>query len=104
MLVDCWAPWCGRPVLAPTIEALAKDYARQDGLLQLNTDENPKVAAQFAIRSIPTLFIFVDGKLTETIIGAVPRQYIEVEAERVPQIKFLFQAQDMRPLARGYTG
>jgi thioredoxin len=77
-LVDCWAPWCGPcRILAPTIEALAQDYGNKMGFFKLNTDENPKVAAQFRIRSIPTLFIFVDGKLADTIIGAVPRQYIE---------------------------
>jgi thioredoxin len=77
-LVDCWAPWCGPcRILAPTIEALAKDYGDRVKFFKLNTDENPKVTTQFRIRSIPTLFIFVDGKLADTIIGAVPRQYIE---------------------------
>jgi thioredoxin 1 len=78
VLVDCWAPWCGPcRILAPTIEALAKDYAGKMAFYKLNTDENPKVAAQYRIYSIPTLFIFSDGKLSETITGAVPRQYIE---------------------------
>lgn len=78
VLVDCWAPWCGPcRMLAPTIEGLAKDYGDRIGFYKLNTDENPKVAADFRIRSIPTIFIFVNGKLTDTIIGAVPRQYIE---------------------------
>lgn len=78
VLVDCWAPWCGPcRILAPTIEALAKDYGDKAGFYKLNTDENPNVSSQFKIRSIPTIFIFVDGKLSETIIGAVPRQYIE---------------------------
>lgn len=78
VLVDCWAPWCGPcRILAPTIEALAKDYGDKVKFFKLNTDENPRVTTQFRIRSIPTLFIFVDGKLADTIIGAVPRQYIE---------------------------
>jgi thioredoxin 1 len=78
VLVDCWAPWCGPcRILAPTIEALANDYNGKMKFYKLNTDDNPKVAAQFRIRSIPSLFIFVDGKLADTIIGAVPRQYIE---------------------------
>jgi len=73
VLVDCWAPWCGPcRILAPTIEALAKDYGEKVKFFKLNTDENPRVTTQFRIRSIPTLFIFVDGKLADTIIGAVP--------------------------------
>lgn len=86
VLVDCWAPWCGPcRILAPTVEALAKDYGDKMKFYKLNTDENPKVAAQFRIRSIPTLFIFVDGKLADTIIGAVPRQYIEGKLKGVLQ-------------------
>jgi len=83
-LVDCWAPWCGPcRILAPTVEALAKDYGDRMKFFKLNTDENPRVAAQFRIRSIPTLFIFKDGKLASTIIGAVPRQYIEGKLKEV---------------------
>lgn len=78
VVVDCWAPWCGPcRILAPTIEGLAKDYDGRVKFYKLNTDDNPQVASQFRIRSIPTLFIFADGKLADTIIGAVPRQYIE---------------------------
>ena len=78
VVVDCWAPWCGPcRILAPTIEALANDYRGRVQFYKLNTDENPRVAAQFSIRSIPTLFIFAEGRLVDTIVGAVPRQYIE---------------------------
>ena len=82
VVVDCWAPWCGPcRILAPTIEGLAKDYDGRVRFYKLNTDDNPKVASQFRIRSIPTLFIFADGKLADTIIGAVPRDYIEKKLE-----------------------
>jgi thioredoxin 1 len=78
VLVDCWAPWCGPcRMIAPTIEALAKDYAGRMAFYKLNTDANPIVAERYNIYSIPTLLIFVDGELAETIVGAVPRNYLE---------------------------
>ena len=78
VLVDCWAPWCGPcRMLAPTIEALAQEYQGKVKFYKLNTDESAKVAQQFKIFSIPTLLIFSKGKPVDTIVGAVPRQYIE---------------------------
>ena len=78
VVVDCWAEWCGPcKMLEPTINALAKDLQGKVAFLALNVDDNPEVSQQFRIRSIPTLFIFVDGKLADTIIGEVPRKYIE---------------------------
>ena len=78
VLIDCWAPWCGPcRMLAPTIEALAKDYDGKVKFYKLNTDESAKVVQQFKIFSIPTLLIFTKGKQADTIVGAVPRQYIE---------------------------
>ena len=78
VVVDCWAEWCGPcRMLKPTIDALAKDLQGRVAFYTLNVDENPEVSQQYRIRSIPTLFIFVDGKLVDTIIGAVPRKYIE---------------------------
>ncbi len=77
-VIDCWAPWCGPcRMLAPTIEALAQEYQGKVKFFKLNTDESTKVVQQFKIFSIPTLLIFSHGKQVDTIVGAVPRQYIE---------------------------
>ena len=78
VVVDCWAPWCGPcRMIAPTIEALAQDYQGKVKFCKLNTDESAKVVQQLKIFSIPTLLIYSKGKQVDTIVGAVPRQYIE---------------------------
>lgn len=78
MIVDCWAPWCGPcRMLAPTFEALAKDYSGKVVFGKLDTDESPKTAMSLGINSIPTLIFFKDGKQVERMIGAHPRANIE---------------------------
>jgi len=78
MLVDCWAPWCGPcKMLAPTFEALAKDYNGKLTFAKLDTDEAPKTAMAMGIHSIPTLIFFKDGKQVERLTGAHPRANIE---------------------------
>jgi thioredoxin len=80
--VYCWAPWCGPcKVMTPTIEALAGDY-KDVKFYKLNADDNPNVASQFHMRSIPVIFVFVDGRLAEEIVGAAPRKYIEGRLKR----------------------
>jgi thioredoxin 2 len=77
ILVDCWAPWCGPcRVLTPVMEQLASESAGRYGIAKLNIDENPRVAQQFRIQSIPTMLIFRDGKLVDQLIGAMPKQEI----------------------------
>ncbi len=78
VVVDCWAPWC-RPCLAiaPTIEAMAKDYKGKIVFVKLNTDENQKFAMKHRIMNIPTLMIFRDGKAVDRVIGARPRKSLE---------------------------
>jgi thioredoxin 1 len=83
VVVDCWAPWCGPcRMVAPIIEELSRDYAGKILFGKLNVDENREVSKQYDIMSIPTLLVFKNGKLVETIIGAMPRQTLEQKITR----------------------
>lgn len=80
VVVDCWAPWCGPcQMISPVIEDLASDYAGKVVFGKLNVDENPAVAAEYGIMSIPTLLFARNGEVVDRLIGAVPRQVIEAK-------------------------
>ena len=78
VLLDCWADWCGPcHALAPTIDALARDYAGRVTVAKLDVDANPATAGRFEIRGIPTLLLFRDGQLVTRLTGVQPRGVIE---------------------------
>ena len=78
VLLDCWADWCGPcHMLAPTIDALARDYAGRVLVGKLDVDANPATARRYDTRSIPTLLIFRDGELVNRLVGVQPRPAIE---------------------------
>ena len=73
VLVDFWAPWCGPcKMLAPHLEDIAKSLGDKVSIVKINVDENPQTAAQFGIRSIPTLILFKGGNPVETKVGVPP--------------------------------
>jgi len=81
VLVDCWAPWCGPcRMVGPIMDQLAVESNGRYRITKLNVDENPRIASQFQIQSIPTMLIFKNGKLIDRLVGAQPKPAI---AERL---------------------
>lgn len=73
-VVDFWATWCGPcRAIAPMLDQLAVEYEGKAKVAKLDVDANQKTAMRFNVRSIPTILFFKNGKLVDTVIGAVPK-------------------------------
>ena len=74
VVVDFWAEWCGPcKMIAPALEEISTEMSGKVKVAKLNIDDNPELAAQFGVRSIPTLAIFKGGKVADIKVGAAPK-------------------------------
>lgn len=77
-IVDFWAAWCGPcRMVAPIVEQLASEYVGKLTVGKLDVDSNQRTATRFNVRSIPSILFFKDGKLVDTVVGAVPKPALE---------------------------
>ena len=78
VIVDFWAEWCGPcKRIAPALEDLGNKYDGKLTVAKVNVDENPRKMMMFGIMGIPTLLLFKNGSLVDTIVGAYPKAHIE---------------------------
>ncbi|MFL1780367.1 Thioredoxin [Candidatus Hepatincolaceae symbiont of Richtersius coronifer] len=81
IVVDFWAPWCGPCLMmAPILDELVLEFKKLDKkikIVKINVDENPNTSANYAIKSIPTLILFKDGKKVADMIGSHPKQSLQ---------------------------
>ncbi len=74
VLVDFWAEWCGPcRMVGPILDDIAQEYGGKLTIAKVNIDENPGTPNEYAVRGIPTMLLFKDGKLLDTKVGALPK-------------------------------
>jgi thioredoxin 1 len=84
ILVDFWAEWCGPcKMLAPILDELAQEYDGRVRIGKVNIDEYQELAAQFGVRSIPTLLLFQQGQVTDQQVGLRSKRELKASFDRV---------------------
>ncbi len=84
VVVDFWAPWCGPcHTMAPALEAFAAANSGKTKVCKIDTDDSPKTAEYYEIRTLPTVIFFKDGQAIETCVGAMTQQALQDKVERL---------------------
>ncbi|MGC6454990.1 MAG: thioredoxin [Coraliomargaritaceae bacterium] len=80
VVVDFWAPWCGPcKAIAPILEELAEELGDSVQICKVNVDNNSEVAGKYEIRAIPTILLFKNGAVTETIVGLTSKEDLKAK-------------------------
>ena len=84
VMVDFWAPWC-QPckLIEPFVDELAGDFTGKLTVAKVNIDESQGVAAQYNVRTIPTLLFFKNGQVVDSLQSAVPKDHLRKKIEDV---------------------
>ena len=84
VFVDFWAPWCGPcRMVAPIVDELADEYEGKVTFYKMDTDDNPRIATQLGIRSIPAMLVFKGGEQVQSIIGFQPKNQLKKKLDAV---------------------
>ena len=82
VVVDFWAEWCGPcRAVAPVLEEISNEYSSKIKIVKINTDEEPQLAMQYGVNSIPNMSVFQSGEVVKAIIGAKPKPILLKELE-----------------------
>lgn len=86
VLVDMFATWCGPcQMMAPIIEEIEKEYEKKDNveILTVDIDENPDISSEYSVMSVPTFLLFKDGKMVDSIVGAVAKDILAAKIDEL---------------------